>query len=173
MGKSIVGAPAYNWDRIINSGGGGGSSAGGGTKVVTSLAQAYAIPLAEQYEGLTVYDTATDRDYVLLAPPASSPSNWIIKGDGDVEDSYRGTDGNFDNTIATQKCGTDQTILSASLPAMKKYKIIATADITIAFNLPVLGTSPLLSGMVWGLRAGSELTFYKTADGSAIDGEVN
>lgn len=172
MGKSIVGVPAYNWDRVINSGG-GGSSTGSGTKVVTSLAQAYAIPLADQYAGLTVYDTATDRDYVLLAPPASSPSNWIIKGDGDVEDSYRGVDGNFDNAIATQKCGTDQTILSANLPAMKKYKIIATADIAITFNLPVLGTSPLLSGMVWGLRAGSELTFYKTADGSAIDGEVN
>lgn len=173
MGKSIVGAPAYNWDKIINSGGSGGSSTGSGTKVVTSLAQAYAIPLADQYAGLTVYDTATDRDYVLLAPPASSPSNWIIKGDGDVEDSYRGTDGAFNAAIATQKCNTDQTISGASLPATKKYKIIATADITVTFDLPVLGISPLLSGMVWGLRAGSELTFYKTADGSAIDGEVN
>lgn len=172
MGKSIVGAPAYNWDKIINSGG-GGSSTGSGTKVVTSLAQAYAIPLADQYAGLTVYDTATDRDYVLLAPPASSPSNWIIKGDGDVEDSYRGTDGAFNAAIATQKCNTDQTISGASLPATKKYKIIATADMVVTFDLPVLGSSPLLSGMVWGLRAGSELTFYKTADGSAIDGEVN
>ena len=172
MGKSIVGVPAYNWDRVINSGG-GGSSTGSGTKVVTSLAQAYAIPLADQYENMTVYDTATDRDYILRALPASNAANWIIKGDGDVEDSFRGVDGNFDNTIATQKCGTDQTILSANLPAMKKYKIIATADITVTFDLPVLGISPLLSGMVWGLRAGSELTFYKTADGSAIDGEVN
>lgn len=172
MGRSIVGVPAYNWDKIINSGG-GGSSTGSGTKVVTSLAQAYAIPLADQYAGLTVYDTATDRDYVLLAPPASSPSNWIIKGDGDVEDSYRGTDGAFNAAIATQKCNTDQTISGASLPATKKYKIIATADMVVTFDLPVLGSSPLLSGMVWGLRAGSELTFYKTADGSAIDGEVN
>lgn len=173
MGKSIVGAPAYNWDKIINSGGSGGSSTGGGTKVVTSLTQAYAIPLAEQYAGLAVYDTATDRDYILRALPASSPSNWIIKGDGDVEDSYRGTDGAFNAAIATQKCNTDQTISGASLPATKKYKIIATADMVVTFDLPVLGSSPLLSGMVWGLRAGSELTFYKTADGSAIDGEVN
>lgn len=155
-----------------------GTTSGGGTsqavaKIVTSMAQAYTLAPADTAVGMQVYDKGTGREYILNALPASNASNWIAQGGGDVEDSYRGTNGVFNTAIATQKCNTDQTISGASLPATKKYKIIATADMVVTFDLPVLGSSTLLSGMAWGLRSGSELTFYKTADGSAIDGEVN
>ena len=159
------------------SGGGGGSTTAstiGVDKVVNSLTEAYAIAVADEKLYMTVYDKQTEREYILMSLPASVAANWVIKGDGDTEDGYNPVVTNFSATgKPTIKCNNDQMITSASLPLCKKYKIIATADIVVTFDLPVLGSSPLLSGMTWGLRAGSKLTFYKTADGSAIDGEVN
>ena len=150
----------------------GVTSAIAGVKIVNTMASAYAIPSADQVQGMQVYDKATGRTYLLQALPASTASNWIVQGDGDAEDSYVVNVGNFDPLIATRKCNLNQTITGASLPPSKVYKIIATADIVVTFNLPILASSPMINGMAWSLRSGDELTFYKTSDGSAIDGDV-
>lgn len=162
-----------NWYNLTSTSSGGGGSSTAVTKMVTSLSDAYSIPTADAAVGLQVYDMQTGRGYVLSAMPPSTPSNWIPQGDGDVEDSFRGTNGAFNPLVATQLCSTNQTILANSLPPTKKYKIVATADMDVVFNIPILGSSPAITGMTWHLYSGDKLTFYKTVDGSYIDGEIN
>lgn len=175
IGK-IYGAPTVTQDLSkygITAGGstGGTINVGGAAKIVNAMAEAYAIPAADQVRGYIVYDKATQRNYLLDVLPASTAANWIVQGAGDTEDSIINAVGNFNPLTATRKCNTDQTILAATLPPMKKYKIIATADLNLIFDLPLIGESPMKSGTTWGLRAGDALTFYKTADGTAIDCE--
>ena len=125
--------------------------------------------------GSTVYVQSEDREYQLAALPASNPANWKPKGDGDAEDSYRSTAGAFDLLVAGQHINANQSILAANLPATKVYKLYFDADCAITFDIPIIGQSPMLSidKKTWRFYAGDEFEFFKTADSTAIDGEVS
>lgn len=151
------------------------SISGSSTEKVSSMTDAYAMDPTTAEVGTTVYDSATGREFILNALPASDPANWKPKGDGDAEDSYRATAGTFDPLIAGQHINANQSILAANLPATKVYKLYFDADCAITFDLPIIGQSPMLSAdkKTWNFYAGDEFEFFKTADSLAIDGEVS
>lgn len=163
-----------NWYNVsAGSTGGSGGVTQAVSPVYTSMSSAYATPSADAVVGMTVYDLATNRSYYLNSLPPSTPTNWSPVGSGNVQDSYRGTNAAFDSGVSTQMCNSTQSVVSANMPGEKIYKIIATADMDVTFDLPVIGRSPELVGNTWHLYTGDKLTFYKTSDGTAIIAEVS
>ncbi len=153
---------------------GGGGSGSIGIMTVPTMSTAYSLPPSAQYLDMPVYDAETDKIYILEALPANIPTNWVQVGKNSATSSYRPVDGPFDPGVTAQQCNTNQTILSSSMSPERVYKIYATADLTVTFDLPVLGSSPMISAdrLSWYIYQGEEISFYVTADGLNIDAEV-
>lgn len=137
-----------------------------------SVATATTLPSDQVYVGMLISDPDTNKAYFLSQTPHTNPSNWTPLSTGNYVDSFRATPGNFDPNIGAQYCNSDQSISSSSIEAGVVYKIIASSLIYITFDLPVIGSSPLLVGNTWSLQSGDKLVFYKTADNSFYDVSV-
>jgi len=145
-----------------------------GTPVVNQInvATATTLPPDQVYVGMLISDPDTNKAYFLSQTPYTDPNNWAPLSTGNYVDSFRAAPGNFDPTIGAQYCNSNQNISSSSIEAGVVYKIIASSLIYITFDLPIIGSSPLLIGNTWGLQSGDKLVFYKTSDNSFYDVSV-